>query len=1152
MEVPLSPEVGEQLPVQVLLRVKPLTGQRETIVVHQGPRTIKVCNPVQSTSANGESLLVSKRLEYSFDWVLPETSSQTDTFRKSCPSMMRHFMSGGNALLFCYGPSASGKTYTILGDDKNPGVLPNILRSLFKSIEIANLANSKTTVPESKSNSDVSIFPLLPGMEYHVWISYLECYNERIFDLLKNTKSRDAPVPLDIKYTKNHVPIVPSNEPKVEAYNQAMQWLTMGQGNRQTGSTQINKSSSRSHAIFTIKLTQTPIGATEEELRADPSLVRYSKFSIVDLAGSERSTKSQATGDRLREASNINNSLLTLKRCMKALQQNQMAIQANAALGATGSVTDSTQKRLSVNRRISTDKGLGNSAQGGDKPALKQLEVVPFRDSTLTKILREFLQGEGKCSVIVTINPSAGEYEESLQALDFGTITKAVKTTTCKKKIITKSASPPQAIPFSLAGAGGVSGQGANLPSGARSVNRKASAASMATAAMNLEKLAGMSLNNSLNQSLNHSISEASAKPKPIVQGNSRAPSRAVSAVPAEVEASSPSKSALNRSRMLNTSLGSPKPVNTSTLSMFQGDCDFKVSTQLNFGDVDDESSLEISGYDELELAVEINKLRVALADAENRIVEAEMSVRAELAQEMANRILEMEAFYRAQSESRVRNTQTKYEKLLEHYHQAYTEEQDMIQAHTDSTDVEVEEAEESRSTLLNRLAEKEVTIEATQTELDTLRGELSEMRSNYQQLQESTHRMIRELRDQHREEVSVLRMQADTARKEAKKGEKEIETLSLQLEAKKHDLDALRDELETHARDKELNEAKMKKELETLRKELADSKTSSEASGASSSMSVDEEADAVPVAPAKKRRGRKAEPVVETVEEVEDAKISLPEASSSVAEEEKEVVEVKKPAAKKRRGKEAPKEETIEIAPEAPVERVVEEEIEVPEPKKSAAAKKRRGKEVVPKSKAKASKLKENSTPSAEAAAAVDSADQVEEAGSEAAVDDEIVERPRRGGRGVTAKSTGPVGIKRTKAIKSIVVEEKSEAEEEMLDEEAEEALREKTPVKAVPKFGAPTRRLASPSSPHLALSPPAKAPKKIKVLDADDEENVPESNKLKLRTPMSKRLRSRRPMEVLDSDVEESPIAIKQAAPGAGKRRGAGAAPRYLGRFL
>src|SRR5690606_1179078 len=117
MEAPHSPEVGEQLPVQVLLRLRPLTGQqRDTIVVHAGPRTIKICNPVQSMSANGESLVVSKRLEYTFDWVLNETSSQIDTFRKSCPSMLRHFFGGGNALLFCYGPSGSGKTHTILGN----------------------------------------------------------------------------------------------------------------------------------------------------------------------------------------------------------------------------------------------------------------------------------------------------------------------------------------------------------------------------------------------------------------------------------------------------------------------------------------------------------------------------------------------------------------------------------------------------------------------------------------------------------------------------------------------------------------------------------------------------------------------------------------------------------------------------------------------------------------------------------------------------------------------------------------------------------------------------------------------------------------------------------------------------------------------------
>ena len=861
METPHSPEVGEQLPVQVLLRLRPLIGQRETIVVHSGPRSIKICNPVQTTSASGESVIVSKRMEYCFDWVLPESSSQQDTFRKSCPSMLRHFLSGGNALLFCYGPSGSGKTYTILGDEKNLGLLPNLLRTIFASIDAANAANAKSEPPCFKSGADVSVYPLLPGMEYNVWITYLECYNERVYDLLlkKSGSAKDAaaahPAPLDVKYTKNHVPIIPSNEPLVEQYQQAMQWLHVGQNNRQTGSTHINKTSSRSHAVFTIKLTQTPIGATEEDIKANPSIVRYSKFSVVDLAGSERTGKSQATGDRLREASNINNSLLTLKRCMKALQQNQMLAQTNAAAAAaalmnavptlsasstsssstslrtsitTGSGDSSTQKPVPAMRRVSVDKGLGAAALA----TTKQPEVVPFRESILTKLLREYLQGEGKCSVIVNIHPAPADYEESLQALDFGTITKAVKTTTCKKKIVTRTASPPQPIPFSLTQAnasvriGGKESTSSNNATNATlSSTKKPSALNLLERLQQQQQqqqsygfpLGGANKSNigagsvvphsTLNTSLNASLNASTMLNR-----------STASSIAPPVEASSPSKSALDRSRVLYSSSNTASPslkrlafdsplfddavVAGVAMQLFKPKtrhgvtgappssvANGEVCVQEGEEDLDgdeEEFEEEVMAFDEMELIEEVNRLRVALADAENRIIEVEMSVRSEVAQEMADRISEMDAFYRRQSDARVRHSQEKYEKLQAYYQQQeesvdfqqQQEKEKEVMVGDKSEEEEEEEEEEmsesgaeDQANAFNLLVEKEAALDQMRAALEMARLELSSTTAKLRALQESAHRQLQEAQERHREEVAIfnLKLEAMVAKEKEK-----------------------------------------------------------------------------------------------------------------------------------------------------------------------------------------------------------------------------------------------------------------------------------------------------------------------------------------------------------------------------------------------
>lgn len=257
-------------------------------------------------------------------------------------------------------------------------------------------------------------------MKYDIWISFLECYNEKIYDLLSDVTSDRNPLHIRQSRNNNNTIIINLMEPHVRDISQAIQLVNKGFSHRQKAETQQNRSSSRSHAIFTIKLAKTPKNCTAEIVKKNPSIVKYSKFSIIDLAGSERGNKTLATGTRLREAGTINNSLLTLKRCMKALQHNQVFLNRNP-----------NSKRLS------------------NEP--NSLQLVPFRESVLTKIFRDFFEGEGRAALIVNVNSAPSEYDEMVQALEFATITKAVKTT-CKKKIVSKTCNIQESIIFDITG----------------------------------------------------------------------------------------------------------------------------------------------------------------------------------------------------------------------------------------------------------------------------------------------------------------------------------------------------------------------------------------------------------------------------------------------------------------------------------------------------------------------------------------------------------------------------------------------------------------------------------------------------------------------------------------------------------------------------
>lgn len=207
-----------------------------------------------------------------------------------------------------------------------------------------------------------------PSVSYSVSVTYLEIYSEKIFDLLDKSKRN-----LAVRQHPKRGPYVENlTSVRVESWGEMERVLAKGNAERTVAATLMNERSSRSHAVFSILLTRTQ---RDEEVKLSSDVT--SKIQLVDLAGSERAEFSGATGVRLREAANINKSLLTLGRVVSALAARSQHEAARASSGGGGGA--------------SSPRGGGTGGSSESDPTF-----VPFRDSVLTWLLSESLGGNSK------------------------------------------------------------------------------------------------------------------------------------------------------------------------------------------------------------------------------------------------------------------------------------------------------------------------------------------------------------------------------------------------------------------------------------------------------------------------------------------------------------------------------------------------------------------------------------------------------------------------------------------------------------------------------------------------------------------------------------------------------------------------------------
>ncbi|BFG38306.1 hypothetical protein CerSpe_245800 [Prunus speciosa] len=254
--------------VTVTVRFRPLS-----------PREIRQGEEI-AWYADGDTIVRNEHnpsIAYAYDRVFGPTTTTRHVYDVAAQHVISGAMEGVNGTIFAYGVTSSGKTHTMHGDQRSPGIIPLAVKDAF------------------------SIIQETPNREFLLRVSYLEIYNEVVNDLLnpagQNLRIREDAQGTFVEGTKEEVVLSPAH---------ALSLIAAGEEHRHVGSTNFNLLSSRSHTIFTLTIESSPCGENSEG-----EAVSLSQLNLIDLAGSE-SSKAETTGVRRKEGSYINKSLLTL------------------------------------------------------------------------------------------------------------------------------------------------------------------------------------------------------------------------------------------------------------------------------------------------------------------------------------------------------------------------------------------------------------------------------------------------------------------------------------------------------------------------------------------------------------------------------------------------------------------------------------------------------------------------------------------------------------------------------------------------------------------------------------------------------------------------------------------------------------------------
>ncbi|XP_042157926.1 kinesin-like protein KIF23 isoform X2 [Oncorhynchus tshawytscha] len=424
---PKKQSSNQKDPVGVYCRVRPLGVEDEECCIEVISNTTIQLHAPDGLKANRNGEF--KETQYSFKKVFCIKTSQMELFQDVAKPLVDDLIHSKNGLLFTYGVTGSGKTFTMTGSPGQGGLLPRSLDMIFNSVgpyqakrfvlktddkngmEVQNQVdallerqkreNQPTVVPKTPSRQrlDPEFADMINPEEacradgvdedssYSVFVSYIEIYNNYIYDLLEEAPydpiKPKPPQSKLLREDQNHnMYVAGCTEVEVKSTEEAFEVFWRGQKKRRIANTQLNRESSRSHSVFIIKLAQAPLDADGDNILQDKNQVNVSQLCLVDLAGSERTSRTRAEGNRLREAGNINQSLMTLRTCIEVLRENQMC--------------------------------------GTNK-------MVPYRDSKVTHLFKNYFDGEGKVRMVVCVNPKADDYEETMLVMRFAEMTQEVE-----------------------------------------------------------------------------------------------------------------------------------------------------------------------------------------------------------------------------------------------------------------------------------------------------------------------------------------------------------------------------------------------------------------------------------------------------------------------------------------------------------------------------------------------------------------------------------------------------------------------------------------------------------------------------------------------------------------------------------------------------
>ncbi|XP_048374656.1 kinesin-like protein KIF1B isoform X4 [Sphaerodactylus townsendi] len=350
--------------VKVAVRVRPFNsreiGKESKCIIQMQGNSTSILNP-----KNPKEAAKSFSFDYSY-WSHtspddPCFASQNRVYNDIGQEMLLHAFEGYNVCIFAYGQTGAGKSYTMMGkqEENQAGIIPQLCEELFEKIN-------------DNSNEEMS---------YSVEVSYMEIYCERVRDLLNPKNKGNLRVrehPLLGPYVEDLSKLA------VTSYTDIADLMDAGNKARTVAATNMNETSSRSHAVFTIVFTQ-----KKHDPETDLSTEKVSKISLVDLAGSERADSTGAKGTRLKEGANINKSLTTLGKVISALAE-------------VDNCTNKSKKK-------------------------KKTDFIPYRDSVLTWLLRENLGGNSRTAMVAALSPADINYDETLSTLRYADRAKQIK-----------------------------------------------------------------------------------------------------------------------------------------------------------------------------------------------------------------------------------------------------------------------------------------------------------------------------------------------------------------------------------------------------------------------------------------------------------------------------------------------------------------------------------------------------------------------------------------------------------------------------------------------------------------------------------------------------------------------------------------------------